>query len=106
MLLDQEQMTLGRKPGWEAGTRQALAICTQPFSSPKPYQVVPSLFVGCPRAEASCWMQPGRVSACLLSMPSALTLFLFQLAPENTLMSLHKAVDCDVQVFETDVMVR
>ncbi|NXG12937.1 GDPD2 inositolphosphodiesterase, partial [Grallaria varia] len=27
------------------------------------------------------------------------------LAPENTLMSLHKAVDCDVQVFETDVMV-
>ncbi|KAJ7395534.1 Glycerophosphoinositol inositolphosphodiesterase GDPD2 [Pitangus sulphuratus] len=26
------------------------------------------------------------------------------LAPENTLMSLHKAVDCDVQVFETDVM--
>ncbi|XP_072785407.1 glycerophosphoinositol inositolphosphodiesterase GDPD2 isoform X4 [Taeniopygia guttata] len=28
------------------------------------------------------------------------------LAPENTLMSLHKAVDCDVQVFETDVMRR
>ncbi|XP_031980083.1 glycerophosphoinositol inositolphosphodiesterase GDPD2 isoform X3 [Corvus moneduloides] len=28
------------------------------------------------------------------------------LAPENTLMSLHKAVECDVQVFETDVMVR
>ncbi|XP_064374444.1 glycerophosphoinositol inositolphosphodiesterase GDPD2 [Dromaius novaehollandiae] len=27
------------------------------------------------------------------------------LAPENTLMSLHKAVGCDVQVFETDVMV-
>ncbi|KAM9599720.1 glycerophosphoinositol inositolphosphodiesterase GDPD2 isoform 2-T4 [Morphnus guianensis] len=27
------------------------------------------------------------------------------LAPENTLMSLYKAVDCDVQVFETDVMV-
>ncbi|KFW88732.1 Glycerophosphoinositol inositolphosphodiesterase GDPD2, partial [Phalacrocorax carbo] len=27
------------------------------------------------------------------------------LAPENTLMSLRKAVDCDVQVFETDVMV-
>ncbi|NXN41594.1 GDPD2 inositolphosphodiesterase, partial [Rhinoptilus africanus] len=27
------------------------------------------------------------------------------LAPENTLMSLHKAVDCHVQVFETDVMV-
>ncbi|NXY39812.1 GDPD5 protein, partial [Pomatorhinus ruficollis] len=27
------------------------------------------------------------------------------LAPENTLMSLHKAVECDVQVFETDVMV-
>uniref|UniRef100_A0A8C3CYG1 Glycerophosphodiester phosphodiesterase domain containing 2 n=1 Tax=Cairina moschata TaxID=8855 RepID=A0A8C3CYG1_CAIMO len=27
------------------------------------------------------------------------------LAPENTLMSLQKAVDCDVQVFETDVMV-
>ncbi|GAB0194939.1 glycerophosphoinositol inositolphosphodiesterase GDPD2 [Grus japonensis] len=27
------------------------------------------------------------------------------LAPENTIMSLHKAVDCDVQVFETDVMV-
>ncbi|XP_025922104.1 glycerophosphoinositol inositolphosphodiesterase GDPD2 [Apteryx rowi] len=27
------------------------------------------------------------------------------LAPENTLMSLHKAMDCDVQVFETDVMV-
>ncbi|NXI38207.1 GDPD2 inositolphosphodiesterase, partial [Galbula dea] len=27
------------------------------------------------------------------------------LAPENTLMSLHKAADCDVQVFETDVMV-
>ncbi|NXN22412.1 GDPD2 inositolphosphodiesterase, partial [Nycticryphes semicollaris] len=27
------------------------------------------------------------------------------LAPENTLMSLHKAVDCDVEVFETDVMV-
>ncbi|NXU77367.1 GDPD2 inositolphosphodiesterase, partial [Oreotrochilus melanogaster] len=27
------------------------------------------------------------------------------LAPENTLMSLHKAVDCDVQVFETDIMV-
>lgn len=29
-----------------------------------------------------------------------------QLAPENTLMSLQKAVDCEVQVFETDVMVR
>ncbi|NXY48671.1 GDPD2 inositolphosphodiesterase, partial [Ceuthmochares aereus] len=28
-----------------------------------------------------------------------------QLAPENTLMSLRKAVNCDVQVFETDVMV-
>ena len=41
-----------------------------------------------------------------LPVSSALTLFLFQLAPENTLMSLHKAVDCDVQVFETDVMVR
>ncbi|EOB03440.1 Glycerophosphodiester phosphodiesterase domain-containing protein 2, partial [Anas platyrhynchos] len=27
------------------------------------------------------------------------------LAPENTLMSLQKAVDCEVQVFETDVMV-
>ncbi|KAM9538413.1 glycerophosphoinositol inositolphosphodiesterase GDPD2 [Guaruba guarouba] len=27
------------------------------------------------------------------------------LAPENTLMSLQKAVDCNVQVFETDVMV-
>ncbi|KFP53590.1 Glycerophosphoinositol inositolphosphodiesterase GDPD2 [Cathartes aura] len=27
------------------------------------------------------------------------------LAPENTLMSLQKAVDCDVQVFETDIMV-
>uniref|UniRef100_A0A8C5UGI4 Glycerophosphodiester phosphodiesterase domain containing 2 n=1 Tax=Malurus cyaneus samueli TaxID=2593467 RepID=A0A8C5UGI4_9PASS len=27
------------------------------------------------------------------------------LAPENTLMSLHKAVACEVQVFETDVMV-
>uniref|UniRef100_A0A8C3XC40 Glycerophosphodiester phosphodiesterase domain containing 2 n=1 Tax=Cyanoderma ruficeps TaxID=181631 RepID=A0A8C3XC40_9PASS len=27
------------------------------------------------------------------------------LAPENTLMSLRKAVECDVQVFETDVMV-
>ncbi|XP_042681370.1 glycerophosphoinositol inositolphosphodiesterase GDPD2 isoform X1 [Centrocercus urophasianus] len=27
------------------------------------------------------------------------------LAPENTLMSLRKAVNCDVQVFETDVMV-
>ncbi|NXE69174.1 GDPD2 inositolphosphodiesterase, partial [Calcarius ornatus] len=27
------------------------------------------------------------------------------LAPENTLMSLHKAANCDVQVFETDVMV-
>ncbi|KAM6413321.1 glycerophosphoinositol inositolphosphodiesterase GDPD2 [Rhynochetos jubatus] len=27
------------------------------------------------------------------------------LAPENTLMSLYKAVGCDVQVFETDVMV-
>uniref|UniRef100_A0A8C6JN94 Uncharacterized protein n=1 Tax=Melopsittacus undulatus TaxID=13146 RepID=A0A8C6JN94_MELUD len=27
------------------------------------------------------------------------------LAPENTLMSLQKAVDCNVQVFETDIMV-
>ncbi|KAM6198260.1 glycerophosphoinositol inositolphosphodiesterase GDPD2 isoform 2-T3 [Sarcoramphus papa] len=27
------------------------------------------------------------------------------LAPENTLMSLQKAVNCDVQVFETDIMV-
>lgn len=41
-----------------------------------------------------------------LPVPSALTPFLFQLAPENTLMSLQKAVDCDVQVFETDIMVR
>lgn len=45
-------------------------------------------------------------SSPFLPMPSALTPLFFQLAPENTLMSLYKAVDCDVQVFETDVMVR
>lgn len=35
-----------------------------------------------------------------------LTNSLFQLAPENTLMSLRKTAECGADVFETDVMIR
>lgn len=91
-----------RSVGWEAGTGQALAACTPPSSCPLPHQGHPSLTVVAPEL----WLQPGRMSAHFLPMPSPLPPHLFQLAPENTLMSLQKAVDCDVQVFETDVMVR
>lgn len=110
MLLDQELATLSREPGcvmW-AG-KQGLGRLWLPAPSVfhSPCLVVAALEC---RQAAGC-SQAERVPASFpfLPLPSALTPFppfLFQLAPENTLMSLQKAVDCNVQVFETDVMVR
>lgn len=60
---------------------------------------------GCPNAQLSCRVLPAAKWVSALPLP-VLTPHPLQLAPENTLMSLQKAVDCEVQVFETDVMVR